>query len=85
MIELNHLRKEIDEVDDLLIELLKKRIEISKKIGKIKKNNGLEIYDSKRESEIILRYTKNEDDENKKYIESFLKNIMNISKEVQNK
>lgn len=85
MIELSHLRKEIDEVDDVLIELLKKRIEISKKIGRIKKNNGLEIYDSKRESEIILRYTKNEDDENKKYIESFLKNIMNISKEVQNK
>lgn len=85
MIELVHLRNEIDEVDDVLITLLKKRIEISKKIGKIKKHNGLEIYDSKREAEIILRYTRNENDENKKYIESFLKNIMGISKEVQNK
>lgn len=85
MTELNLLRKKIDKVDEQLIQLLKERIEISKKIGEIKKKNNIAIYDKNRENEIISKFIDCENEANKKYIENFLKNIFAISKEVQNK
>ena len=53
--EIAKLRKEIDEIDKQLINLLSKRKEIVLKIGKIKKENKLRIEDKKREKDIIRR------------------------------
>lgn len=85
MIELNQLRKKIDEIDDELLRLLKDRLEVSKKIGEIKKKNNMPIYDPVREQEIIDMSINDFDDEEKIYAVRFLRTLMHISKEVQSK
>ena len=83
MIKLNLLRKKIDDIDDELIALFLKRLDISKEIGELKKENNMKIYDPKREEEIIGMSLKHIDDNQKKYVEKFLRTLMDISKEVQ--
>ena len=85
MIELELMRKKIDEIDDKLLVLFKERLEVSKKIGLLKKKYNIKIFDPQREQEIIDNYTQNVSDDEKKYIEKFLRNLMDISKEVQTK
>ena len=85
MIELELMRKKIDEIDDKLLLLFKERLEVSKKIGLLKKKHNMKIFDSQREQEIIDNCTQNVNEDEKIYIEKFLRNLMDISKEVQNK
>ena len=85
MIELELMRIKIDEIDDKLLVLFKERLEVSKKIGLLKKKYNIKIFDPQREQEIIDNYTQNVSDDEKKYIEKFLRNLMDISKEVQTK
>ena len=85
MIELELMRIKIDEIDDKLLALFKERLEVSKKIGLLKKKYNIKIFDPQREQEIIDNYTQNVSDDEKKYIEKFLRNLMDISKEVQSK
>jgi len=79
------MRKKIDEIDDKLLVLFKERLEVSKKIGLLKKKNKIEIFDPQREQEIIDSCTKNISEDERIYIEKFLRNLMDISKEVQSK
>ena len=85
MIELELMRKKIDEIDDKLLVLFKERLEVSKKIGLLKKKNKIEIFDPQREQEIIDGCTQNISEDEKVYVEKFLRNLMDISKEVQSK
>ena len=85
MIELNLLRKKIDEIDDKLLILLKERLAVSKKIGEIKKKNNMPIYDPVREQAIIEMSIKDFSDEEKIHAVRFLRTLMHISKEVQSK
>ena len=50
---LDMLRKQIDECDNSLLELLAQRMRISREIGKFKKENGLTIVQTKRYNEIL--------------------------------
>lgn len=83
MIELELMRKKIDEIDDKLLVLFRERLEVSKKIGLIKKKNNIKIFDPEREQEIIDNSLKNISGTERIYIEKFLRNLMDISKEVQ--
>ena len=83
MIELELMRKKIDEIDDKLLVLFRERLEVSKKIGLIKKKNNIKIFDPKREQEILDNSLKNVNGTERIYIEKFLKNLMDISKEAQ--
>ena len=85
MIELELMRKKIDEIDDKLLALFKERLEVSKKIGSLKKKYKMAIFDPQREQEIIDSCTQNINEDEKMYIEKFLRNLMDISKEVQSK
>ena len=85
MIELELMRKKIDEIDDKLLALFKERLEVSKKIGLLKKKYKMEIFDPQREQEIIDGCTQNISEDEKEYVEKFLRNLMDISKEVQSK
>lgn len=51
-------RKDIDEIDDKLVELIKERITAAQKIILEKKSMGLSIEDAEREDQIIKRLTK---------------------------
>ena len=50
---LGEIRKEIDEVDNGLKELFKKRMEISERIIEDKMQSGAAIYNPEREQEIL--------------------------------
>jgi chorismate mutase len=51
-------RKRIDEIDDKLMELLVKRMSISREIGALKREKGLTVFQPFRYNETIERYTK---------------------------
>ncbi|NPA11521.1 MAG: prephenate dehydratase [Epsilonproteobacteria bacterium] len=55
---LNELRKEIDAIDNEIIKLLNKRMEIVKKVGELKNSSNAPIYRPEREKEIIERLTR---------------------------
>ncbi len=52
-IPLEELRKKIDTIDDSLLELLAKRQEIVKEVGKVKLAHGIPLFDEKRKKEIL--------------------------------
>ena len=56
--ELRKLRSEIDNIDNQILDLLNKRMEIVKEVGKLKNNKNAPIYRPEREKEIIDRLTK---------------------------
>lgn len=52
MCKLSDLRKQIDEIDEQLAALLKRRFSVAKQIGEYKKANGIVVTDSGRESAV---------------------------------
>lgn len=85
MSELELQRKRIEECDKKIVELFEERMEIAKKIGKIKKEQNLPIYDKEREDFLInknINYLKNKI--LSPYYKEFLENLMKISKDYQN-
>ncbi|HID16935.1 TPA: prephenate dehydratase [Candidatus Bathyarchaeota archaeon] len=52
------LRKDVDKLDAELVQLLKRRVELAKKISKIKKEANLPIHDPVRERKILSRVEK---------------------------
>tara|TARA_B100000900_G_C20480108_1_gene675065 strand:- start:704 stop:976 length:273 start_codon:yes stop_codon:yes gene_type:complete len=87
--DLSSLREKINKIDSELLFKLKERMEISKEIGIFKKENNLEVLDSKREELLINSLINHdtkvfEDDKNKEFITDLWKVIMNYSKSNQN-
>jgi monofunctional chorismate mutase len=81
---LEELRSQIEEVDQEMMKLFIKRMNISKQIGQYKKEHHLAIFDAKREEELIEKYVLklNEPSLSLLYKEFIIK-IMKLSKEVQ--
>lgn len=52
MDELKQLRKQVDSVDEQLLQLLSQRVQVCRSIGSIKKRQGLPVQDSRREQEV---------------------------------
>ena len=80
-------RKDIDKIDDNIIELLAKRKNLIKEIASIKKELNKPIIDEEREQEIIERLKKisKEKDLDENFISSIYEIILNNSKEEQGK
>lgn len=83
--ELIELRESINEIDKKLIDLIKKRMEISVKIGKYKSVNNLSILNNNREKEVIENLKNYNDNKlDNKFIERVWLQIMGYSKIIQN-
>jgi len=54
-IKLNDLRNEIDDIDSQLVELLSKRLAITSKVGQLKSQVGMPIYDPEREKSLFRK------------------------------
>lgn len=85
--ELRDYRKKLDAIDQELIEIIAKRIEVCGKIGEFKLQNNLSIRDPKREEELIKdRYeklkSKGIDDE--KFVSDLFNLILSKSRSTQN-
>ncbi|MDF7670498.1 bifunctional chorismate mutase/prephenate dehydrogenase [Orbaceae bacterium ESL0721] len=53
--ELLQLRNEIDEIDQSILSLIAKRLDLVTKVGEIKSRQGIPIYDRKRETEMLAK------------------------------
>ena len=81
---ISEIRKEIDRLDDELLELLIKRLELGKEIGEVKRAIGKAVTDEAREKEIFQRLIKNAGSKmaEEDVIELFSK-ILEISRKIQ--
>lgn len=81
---LKEFRENIDKIDDQIVELFEKRMQLVKGIANYKKENNIQIENKNRE-EIVIKKAKNKlnDKELEKYIEVFMKDLMKISKKYQ--
>lgn len=84
MKELSELRKEIDSLDIELVEIFEERMKIALSIAEYKSKNNLQVLNKGREEEVIQNCKKHlNNKEFSIYLESFLRSLMDISKEVQ--
>ncbi len=84
--DISELRRQLDEVDDKLIGLLEKRMDLCKLIGEEKKKLSKPVYDKTREEE-KLENVRNST-QNPEYADSLadiFTSIMGESKKLQNK
>jgi chorismate mutase len=49
------LRRKIDEIDEQILRFLKERVEISRSIGKTKRQHGIPVRDYEREDELYAK------------------------------
>ena len=83
-LDLNEIRKEIDEIDAGIVDLYEKRMVLCKNVAEYKIQNNKKVLDKAREEEKIKKvssYAKNDFD--KKGIEELFTQIMAISRKLQ--
>ncbi|AQW85057.1 prephenate dehydratase [Campylobacter pinnipediorum] len=84
MQDIDDLRKDIDDIDDLILEKLNQRMKFVKKIGELKQTNGSPIYRPEREKAILNRLESYEDNLlNKSAIESIYLEIFAVSRNIE--
>ncbi|ONI39294.1 hypothetical protein AN639_06345 [Candidatus Epulonipiscium fishelsonii] len=82
MSEISGYRTEVDEIDKQLMELFEKRLEMVGKIAICKEQQGLMVFDEKREQEILEKnMMKNE--KLSSYGNSFISSLLEISRNYQ--
>lgn len=81
---LEESRIEIDEIDNKIIELYEKRMQVVKDVVQYKIENNIPILDANRESSMLSKNLKKiNNEEFKKYYEDVLKGYLKASKEMQ--
>ena len=85
MRNLDKHRAQIDKIDKRILDLIEKRHQISREIGKIKKKQQILVYDRKRENQVLNKRL--EIGENKGFSKTFIttlfKTIFKDSRRVQ--
>lgn len=82
--ELGYLREEINEIDEALVSLFKRRMAIVSKVVEYKVKNSMKVLDEAREKQIIDKHLDNIEDEYlKSNIKEFLESMMAISRNTQ--
>ncbi|MGT2846045.1 chorismate mutase [Streptococcus massiliensis] len=84
--DLADIRREIDQVDDELVNLLEKRMELVSQVVAYKQSSGRAILDRAREQAILDKVAAHV--ENKQYVETIVDSfadLMRHSREYQNK
>lgn len=77
------LREQIDLLDDKIVELFLKRLELCKKIGVKKSELGVSVTSESREAAVLKRLTDRLSVENKRYVEKLYAQIFSLSKDLQ--
>ena len=82
-LNLEEIRKEISSINDEMLALFVRRMELSSQVARYKKANGLPTLDRKREEAILQKVADNTDEEFRQYALKFFVEMMNLSKEYQ--
>ena len=83
MDNLEEIRKEISTINDEMLSLFVKRMELSAQVARYKIANGLPTLDRKREEAILQKVADNTTDEFRRFALEFFRNMMDLSKEYQ--
>lgn len=82
--ELKEIREKITKTDNQMAELFEDRMELVKKVAQYKKDNGLPVYDPKREEQVLQNgIDRMEKPELKSHYVSFMKSVMEIARRYQ--
>ncbi len=82
--KLKQLRQQIDAIDDEILELLNKRMEVVKAVGELKNSSNAPIYRPEREIEILRRLkAKNQGPLNDSAIEAIFLEIFAVSRNLE--
>ena len=81
--DLQELRNEIDNIDGELIELFRKRMDLSKKVAEYKKQHDLPVYDPVREEEILDKLSVKAGKEQEEAVKELYALIFKLSRAVQ--
>ena len=86
MENIEQLRMRINEIDEKILGLLKKRARICKAIGSMKKKQGIPIHDVHRENDVFMHAKERAEDFglNPLHLEAIFRQIVNMCSEVQN-
>jgi len=80
---LEKLRSEIDQIDDQIIQLLRRRILVAREIGVAKGNDP--VYDPEREKEVIQRLAEISPDIEGERLSAIYGEIMSLCRSVQSR
>lgn len=83
--ELEDLRKQINETDNEITALFTKRMEIAGEIAKYKADNALPVFDRLREREILNRLTENQSEEMAMYTKMLYTTMFDLSRSYQSR
>lgn len=82
-LNLEEIRKEISTINDEMLALFIKRMELSSQVAAYKKANGLPTLDRKREEAILQKVADGTDEEFRQYALEFFRTMMDLSKQYQ--
>ncbi|MDR2515384.1 MAG: chorismate mutase [Christensenellaceae bacterium] len=77
------IRKEIDEIDERLAELFKRRMELSRSMAKWKRESGEPVFDPGREREVIHRVSELAGEELAGYARVWQGGLLDVSRSIQ--
>lgn len=83
--DIKELRKNIDNIDEKLVELIRERMDTAAKIGEYKRENKLPVYDPARERELYDRVSDMAGEELGQYTRVLYSAITDISRSYQRK
>ena len=81
--DLNELRNEINQIDDQLLELFLRRMDIASQVADYKKAHDLPIYQPQREREILKNVEQKAGPELGRYARNLFAKLMELSKDYQ--
>lgn len=81
--ELNEIRKSIDEVDNEIADLYQKRMDLIKEVVKAKKQSGKATLDPDRERNILLRVSDRVKEDNQVYLKRVFETLFETSRAYQ--
>ena len=81
------LRRRIDEIDREILNLIAERVEIAKKLGKLKKKRGLPIADYEREEQVVSQVLKLADELglDRDLVELMIRSLIGVCRRAQSK
>ena len=79
------LRVQIDAADDKVLTALAERMEVAKKIGQLKKENGGAVMDADREAQKLVALQEKADKILKPYISRIYSVLFEVSRDLQSK
>jgi chorismate mutase len=82
--EIQAARRQINQLDQSIIDLLKKRFETSARIGRIKEESQLPVLDNDREKQVLEQVAQHDSDaETQKYLQNIFQAILKNSRDYQ--